>query len=368
MKAVCVRATTRGVGMGRGVRCAGVAMAAAAVGVCAPSAFADLPPYELVGSFTAPAGVWDVLPDGRLVTLTGASNPTVSVQDAINGSGYSALGEISTAAPIASFGASFLRVSPSGGTIAVGDNNFSPTASVYTFAFADLNTGSPAATQRFVTPNFDAAFGDDDTLFVTGADSGTFASGVYRLDLSSPATPAALVIDDLGGASAGIVVNDGVLYTGNGFDTAPGGSATGEVRAVELSALASGPVSFEAGMTPVAATLSAASLGFDPLGNLFVGGGDSFGMPQDLGYAAVIDGDAIAAALGGGGFTPGADLELSPASDPNALYTVRFNAATDELLVATGGVVYRYAIPAPGVVGVAFAALPMIARRRRRGA
>jgi hypothetical protein len=234
---------------------------------------------------------------------------------------------------------------------------------VYTFAVGDLDSSTP--TQRIVAPNFEAGFADDDTLYVTGADAATFASGVYEVDLAT--NTATLVVNDIGGASAGVAVRDGVLFTGNGFDTTAGGSDVGEVRAVELSALGNSPVSFESAMTPVADALSANSLGFDPLGNLLIGGGDSFGGSGDIGYAGVIDGDAIDAALAGAGFAPGPDLQLSPAPDQEVLYSLRFNEATDELLVNDGTTVFRYLIPAPGAASLLAIGGVVAMRRRRHG-
>jgi len=349
---------------------ASVVMSCAASGffasVGAGEAFGGLPAYGLVGQYTAPAGAFDVLPDGRLVALGGVDGRDVLVQDGVNVGSYSVVGSIDTAGAIASFGASFVRVSPDGDTLAVGDNNFGAGNSVYTFSLGDLGV-SPAPTERFVTPNFGAAWGDAGTLFVTGADPVSFESGVYRVDVAGGGVD--LVVEDIGGASGGVAVRDGVLFTGNGFDTDAGAgtSVTGEVRAVSLGDLSGGPVSFESGMTAVAEALSAQPLAFDPFGNLLVGGGDSFGGQSDAGYAGVIDGDAIAGALAGGGFMPGADLELDPIGSGGALYSVAFNDATGELLVVSGGTVFRYEIPSPGSALVLGVAGVFAAGRRRDG-
>ncbi len=321
-----------------------------------------VPPYTLVGSYTAPSGAFDILPDGRLAFIGGAGNE-VFIQDALNAGTYSLAGSIDAAGGIASFGASFFKVSPNGDTVAVGDNNFGANNSVYTFNLSSLGA-TPAPTQRFITPNFEAAWADATTLFVTGADSATFASGVTRVDTTGT-NPVELVINDIGGASAGIAIRDGVLYTGNGFDTNPTGSDVGEVRAVTLADLNAGPVSFESQMIPVADALSANSLGFDRFGNLLIGGGDTIG-GSDIGYAGVIDAGNISDALAGLGFTSGATLELDPVGTGTALYTLRFNTFTDELLVIGDGTVYRYAIPAPGTAILAGVAGLAASRRRRR--
>lgn len=321
---------------------------------------ASVPNYQLVGSFAAPDGRWDILPDGRLISIGGANGSDIFVQNSVNGSGYSVAGALSTAGGINSFGASFLRVSPGGGTVAVGDGNFDASASVYTFAMSDLGGSTP--TQRIVSPNYEGVFLDDGTLFVTGSDSATFANGVYRLDLTG--NTSTLVVHDFGGASAGIATDGTYLYTGNGFSFGSGSSVTGEVRAVLLGDVdGTGPlVSFESEMIPVARALSAGSLGFDGFGNFLIGGGDFLG---EADFAGVIAGSRIADALAGLGFTPGVDLALSPDPAFADFYSIRFNHATGELLVEANGTVYRY-IPSPSSAALlalgGFAAL----RRRRR--
>lgn len=337
-----------------------------ALGVCGSLAQAGVPNYQLVGSFAAPMGAWDILPDGRLISIGGAGGSEIFVQDVVNGSGYSLAGSLSTAGSINSFGASFLEVSPDGLTVAVGDGNFDASASVYMFELGALGVGT--ATQRIVTPNFSAAFADDSTLFVVGSDAATFANGVYRVDVTGGTST--LVIGDFGGASGGITTDGSFLYTGNGFDLAAGGSVTGEVRAVALGDLdGSGPlVSFEDDMIPVASALSGGSLGFDGLGNFLIGGGDAFG-GGDVDFAGVIAGARIADALGGLGFAPGVDLALSPDAAFASSYLIRWNEATGELLVSANGTVYRY-IPTPGTaLGSMMLLGCMVAgRRRRRGA
>ena len=82
-------------------------------------------------------------------------------------------------------------------------------------------------------------------------------------------------------------------------------------------------LSFETQGRAVADALSGASLGFDSLGNLLVGGGDFFGS-GDVGYAAIVDADAVAAALGGGPIAPdSAELRLTPRLATDS-YSLRF--------------------------------------------
>jgi hypothetical protein len=360
------RAGVAGLVVGVVLGCAGSDFVIGGEGV-GPAAYAAVPAYTLVGSYDAPSGAFGILPDGRLVSVGGVGGAEVFVQDSVNAGSYSVAGSLDVSGGIASFGASFVRVSPDGGTIAVGDNRFAADASVYTFAFGDLGGGS-VSTLRFEAPNFSAAWGDDSTLYVVGADATTFANGVYEVD-TGVGGGVELVIDDFGGASAGIAVRGGRLFTGNGFDNDPSsGSDIGEVRSVLLDDLSGGgAVSFEDGMTPVADALSASSLGFDPFGNLLVGGGDSLSGSGDFGYAGVVDGDRIDAALMGQGFSAGADLELDPLGTGEALYSIVFNGATEELLVVGGGTVFRYEVPAPGACGLLAAAGLMAVRRRRDG-
>lgn len=334
------------------------------VGVGASSASASVPNYQLVGSFSAPEGRWDILPDGRLISIGGANGSEIFVQDSVHGSGYSVAGALNTAGGINSFGASFLRVSPGGGTVAVGDGNFDASASVYSFALSDLGGSTP--TQRIVSPNFDGVFLNDGTLFVTGSDAATFANGVYRVDLTG--NTSTLVVNDFGGASGGIATDGAYLYTGNGFGFGTGSSVTGEVRAVALGDVdGSGAlVSFENEMIPVARALSAGSLGFDGFGNFLIGGGDGFS-GGEADFAGVIAGSRIADALAGLGFTPGVDLALSPDPAFADFYSIRFNHATGELLVAANGTVYRY-IPSPATGSMVLLGCLVAGRRRRRGA
>jgi len=346
------------------------ASATSAMLILGAAASAAAPAYTLIGSFPAPqgSGPIDVLPDGRLLALRGNN---LFVQSGPNTGSYSLLGSI-TPGLVSGFGASFLSVSPDGSTIAIGDGNFGPGSSVLTLPFASLNTAAPATPSVFVSDNFDAAWADNSTLFVAGA--GFSTTGVQRIDLNSGTV--AQVIDGLDGASGGIAINNGVLYTANGFDFSPGsGSQTGEVRAFNLSALTgpTAPLNFETQGIPVADALSGGSLGFDGLGNLLVGGGDSFGTPPDSGYFASIDSAAIQAALLGAGLAPdAAEFRGTPASSID-LYSAQWNAATGEVLVTftdgatfgPGGTVFRYAIPAPGVVCFGATWLAFASRRRR---
>lgn len=337
----------------------------------APTAAAAVPPYAQVGSFELPASTtaYDVLPDGRAVAVAGSD---IYLQDVASQSGFTRIGAVAPGL-ISSFGASFLRLSPDGSTIALGDNDFGPGATVLTLAFASLDTGSATMPAIWSSDNTDACWLDADTLVVSG--SGFAGTMVREIDLGTATSR--VLIENIDGASGGITSDGTYLYTANGFDFSPTGSNTGEVRAfslADIAALTPGTaLDFEAAGVPVADALSGASLGFDPYGNMLIGGGDAFGSPPDAGYAAVVDGASIAAALLGGPIAPdAAELRLTPRLASDSYFT-RFNAATNELLISyydnttfSGGLtVYRYAVPAPGMLIFTGTWFAFAARRRR---
>ncbi|MBX3357979.1 MAG: hypothetical protein KF745_06080 [Phycisphaeraceae bacterium] len=343
-----------------GVLCA--VLVAAVVTSLTPVASATLPPYSPVGSFALPSsGPFDLLPDGRVVRLDGSD---VWVQQAVNSSAYTRVGSVAPGV-ISSFGASFARISPDGQTLAIGDNNFGPGANVLLVAMSSLHTGVPTTPVAVASPNQEAAWSGNGSLYVSGFGA---APVVSRIDV--PSLSATTVISGSGawGASGGVAIADGRLYTSDGFNTAAGGAPTGNIRAFALSLLVGGtPVDFATGIL-VADALSGASLGFDAGGHLLVGGGDFFSGSDDFGYAAVIDSDAILAALAGGPVAPDAsELRLSPAGS-GAYYATQFNPVTGELLVVADGTAYRYAVPAPPAVFGLLAGFAALSTRRRRHA
>jgi hypothetical protein len=329
-----------------------VVAAAAGLGL-AGTAAATVPPYTQVGTFAAPAGgSWDLLPDGRVIGLLGN---TFSVESAPGAGDYTPIGSID-ASLLPAFGASFVRVSPDGSRIGVGDNG----ANVLIVRTADLTTGGPAPVVPIAAPNYQGAWASNSTLFVSGFGASPLVS---RID--ADALTSGVVVDHVRDGSGGVVSDGTHLYVGVGFDGAPGGGDTGLVRAFDLSSLGGAPLDFGAG-TPVADALSGDSLGFDALGNLLVGGGDFFAGSGDAGYGAVVDGDAIGAALAGGPLAPDdAELRLSPFG-AGAFYAVRFNSFTGELLISDGTTIARYRVPAPAPVGTLAFGGALAARRRRR--
>lgn len=359
------------------VACCARALGAAAVsvgfcaGALAPamSANAGVPSYSLIGSFELPAGagVWDVGADGRVVTLVGGD---IYRQDAPSTSAFTRVGSL-PAGEIPSFGAAFLRLSP-GGTLAIGNNTFGPGAAVLLLPMSALDPGAPTSPSRLDTAHTEADWAGDGTLFVSGSDfDGSF---VARLDVATGGVRR--VITGINGAAGGVTTDGAYLYAANGFGFG-GPSMTGEVRAVPLGTISgpsAPPVDFESAAIPVARALTGSSLGFDGAGNLLVGGGDYFGSSGDIGSCAVFDGEAVAAALAGGGIAPdSAARRLAPRAATDS-YFPRWSAATDELLVGyydnttfTGGTtIYRYAVPVPGAGSIVMAAVSLLVVRRRR--
>jgi hypothetical protein len=343
----------------------GVAASSAVVGFAllggAASAVAAVPTYALVGSFELPtgAGAFDVLPDGRLVTLLGSE---FHLQSGVNAGGFAKAGSVPSSF-INSFGASFIKASPDGSRFAVGDGNFGGTARVLFVDAASLNPAGDSAFTSVVTPNYDATWADSSTLLVTGA-SASFESVVSRV--GAVTLTSSTVLTGVGDGSGGVAVRNGRAYVGVGFDVAPGaGAETGDIRAFDLATLlgTATPIGFGTSGTLAARALSGGFLAFDGAGNLSVGGGDFSG---ESGFATVLDGSILDAALVGGPFATSANgLTLAPAG--NQFYSTAFNAATNEFLVRAFGddTVFRYAVPAPSV-GMMVLLSGLFAHRRRR--
>ncbi len=314
------------------------------------AARAQLPAYTLLGSYTLPAGAdaWDVGPDGRVLALVGSQ---IVRQSAPNASTYAPLGSL-PAGTVSSFGASFLRVN-SDGVLAIGDGNFGDSSRVHFVELPQLSTGAPTPTRSLLLGNFSAAW-NGSNLFVAGAGL-TGSPFVARVEYSDAAIPlsSSQVMSGIGGASGGVAISGPTLYTGVGFGG--GGFVAGDLRSFSVNALTVTDAVFPystGSLVPGSPIFSASPLATDPLGNLYVGDG-RFGTDAASGVVA-IDPDT------------GDRLTLAPAGG-NRNYGVNFNLASTELLVSTGGTVYRYAIPAPGLAGALMLAGVVTLGSRRRG-
>jgi len=309
-------------------------------------AHAGFAPYDdAFRSVSAPAvapGSFGVagaaLADGRLIAATGNS---FYVETSV-GSGLFDLAATFDATISDGSDPSFLSVSADGSTVALGAGFGRP---VVTFDSALLDGSSVISTSNasvFNVDHFAAAWADDTTLVVTNS------SGVESIDTVTGDTT--LLINDFDGASAGIAFDSaGALYTANGFDLAPGGTNTGEIRAFDPSEWADAPASFQNDGTFIAEILSGSPLHFDGAGNLIVAGGDG----ADSGYVGVYDIDA-------GELAP-----YDPEGSGTAFYSAFVNHATGELVVQNGSDWYVYAVPAPGALALASFSLIALGRRRR---
>ncbi|MCK4872481.1 MAG: hypothetical protein KAS72_07125 [Phycisphaerales bacterium] len=360
-----------------------------ASGICASTQASDYDSYFDTGERIAlpdiGAGSYatagDVLSDGRLIAVTGNS---VYVESAVGSGLFDILATFDPSQTAGSTDPAFVTVSPFGSRIAVGTGYGKPVA---VFGVDALGTpGAPTmltagtTADYFAIDHFDATWFDEQNLAITSGQYGS-DSVVTLLDTTSnPTSPAnPTIVAGIGGSPAGITFDaDGMLFTGNGF-TGSGPSETGYVKAFPESLWQQGLTGtapgFEDEGTYIADLLSAASLGFDIEGNLFVGGGDMFA--SDYGYFALINSDALSDALAG--------IDLIDIDDPADVrrfdpegsavvgsYAVRFNEITGELYggwadgYAPGAHVTWavYAIPAPGSAVMMIASLPFVRRRR----
>jgi len=329
---------------------AGLGLVFLATGVAGADDFGN---YTFAGSFALPAaGVYDVFPDGRLVTLDGAD---VYTETAVGSRSFTLLGTLPDAdmPDPAWSGPAFVSVSPDGGCIAVGNNggfNWN-NYQVGVFSISDLDG------DWFAADHYEAEWVDDANLALTAGTSSS--TGVTILDTTTdPTNPVnTTVITNIGGASAGLAFDtNGNLFTGNGFQFG-GPSDTGWIRAFPSTAwqaaLAGGPtIDFETDGTLIADLLAAGTLGFDTEGNLHVGGGDLYGGSGDYNYAGLVCSTALADALGGGGavnpLDPSQVRRFDPDPGASSVYDVNCNTVTGELYLRLGGTVYAYAVPEPG--------------------
>lgn len=247
--------------------------------------------------------MFDNLADGRLLLLStglpdpfGSSGvPELYVETAVGSRTWTSLGALNLpgGGSWPSFGGAFLSVSPDGSRVAVGDNSLG-TQHVGVFSTATLlSSGAPATSVNWYTaPHALGRWFDNRQLALS-----TFGK-VTMLDTDSPvAAPVNKdLITGIDGASSDVGFdNEGNLYTGNGFDTGPGGTTTGDVRAFAKdgpggwqNALAtSTPLNFLTSGSFFYHALSATSIEFDNEGNAFIGGSDFFGPSGDANYLAL---------------------------------------------------------------------------------
>ncbi len=334
------------------------------------SALADFfSEYSPAAAFQLPAGAttYDVGPDGRIVAMAGAN---VFLESASGSRSFAQLGT-PAGGDFSSFGPGFVRVSPNGTTLAIG-NGGGVSFSNYQVGVFDLAT---LGGDWINASHFDGTWLDDTNLALTAGVFGqpSFVSllDTTSSDLANPINP--VIVNNIGGASGGIAFDStGNLYTANGFATT-GPSETGAVNlfdnAAWLSAMnTANPLDFETEGVTVVDVLSGASLGFDSEGNLFVGGGE-FGGP-DVNFSALIRESAILDAMAGLGAADILDTNAVRRFDPDPLsdfntYDVGFNPVTSELYLRDGDTVFPFLVPEPATGLLGLFGLFLVLRRRR---
>jgi hypothetical protein len=322
--------------------------------------------YALTEDFELPVGayVFDVLPDGRLIAL---ADDEVLMETALGSRRFMTLGTLPSA-DIASFGPAFVRVSPDGSQLAVGNNGGA--------SFADFEVGVFDATTLsgtwFSAGHFDAEWADDRHLAITAGDF-VNPSYVSLLDTQStdpmnPSNP--VILTNIGGASAGVTFDEaGHLYTGNGFSTV-GPSGTGALKAFspgDWSLASRGtPLDFENSGVLIVDLLSAASLGFDAEGHMHVGGGDF--IAAETNFGGLVRDTAVQDALAGGGPVNPADANAVRRFDPDTenggnFYSINANPVTQELYLhdSSSSTVFVYSPTADAAPAASTTALAMMA-------
>lgn len=242
---------------------------------------------------------------GRMVAATGTK---VYLQDAVDSGSWTKVAET-----VDAMDASFIKVSPDGTTVALGQGYG---MDLLVFPLSLLTSGStPNLTNHASTTTFDsdtvkyydAAWADDTHLLINGGnwDAGAASTvGISCLDITSDANDPVNIISNTSypGASSGIAVDSSNnLIFGNGY-TYETTSATGELVMLPAADWWDGSAPKSSGL-PVAystadkfadSVLSAAYLGFDQEGNLHVGGGQFVsGTNTENGYAVLINKQVI---------------------------------------------------------------------------
>ena len=295
--------------------------------------------YGLLQTLTLPGsgGPVAAAPDGRLVTLSGS---TVYRETSAGSRTFSALGTLS-GADFSASGAAFVRVSPDGTKLAVGNGGGASFSSYKVGVFT-----LPALSGVWFSVNhFDGAWCNNRFLALS---AGTFGqpSAVIALDtaITSSSSPRTItLVNNIGGSSGGIAFDAARnLFTGNGYKGA-GPSETGAIhgfpRAQWRSVLSGGAaLDFETQGTEIAVLLSASPLQFDNGGNLLVGGGN-FGVDNPI---ALVRASAVARALSGGEPVDPDDSSSVRRFDPDSgnssnFYTVTTNPARAEFYVQDQG-------------------------------
>ena len=172
--------------------------------------------YSLTGSFELPqqSCVFDVLSDGRVIVLYLAD---VYVEDAVGAGTFTMHGTLPDADMPSGWPAAFIRVSPDGIKLAVGNNGGAePPWENFQVGIFDF----PALSgDWFEINHYDAEWFDDTHLAISAQGPGRTSIVTVLDTTSTPAAPVnPTVIENIGGASGGVTFDSaGNLYTGPGY-------------------------------------------------------------------------------------------------------------------------------------------------------
>jgi hypothetical protein len=322
-----------------------VAAGVGAASLLCGAALANVPPYSQTGLFTLPtaSSVFDVAADGRTIVVS--EDGTVRREVFPTTGSFAPIGSLPSGL-VPSFGAGFMKVSPDGAHLAVGDNG--TVNQMWIVPTAGLTTSGPTPVQSINVPNFDAAWTTNGRLYVNGSPNFGSQPSLYRVDVAGGTSTA--VVSGIGDGSGGVAARAGRVYTAIGYDASPGSPNAGLARSFDAATLdaATVPVAFSTGVLAAQAN-SGSSLGFDNGGDLIIAG---------AGGVAVFD------------LATSQRYDL-PGLSSLGFYSATWNAVTGEILVRDYGsaTVERYGIvPGPGSLAVlACAGSFGLARRGRRG-
>jgi len=212
---------------------------------------------------------------------------------------------VATLGPDETMDPCFIKISPDGSKIALGAGNYKP---LFVFDTTLLSVSAPPnlraapGVKIWQENTYDGAWRGNRYLFINaGADAG---SQIYAIDTNGTTGTPIPILPDIPGASAGLAFDAaGNLVTGIGYGY--GAAATGQLKiwtasSVDAALAGTGLAYTSTGKILIEGALSAASLGFDASGNLYVGGGDAFGSSGHYGYAGLVSAAAIQQVLAGG--------------------------------------------------------------------
>lgn len=278
----------------------------------------DGPAAELYSYFTAIDYFRGGTYDGRRLAATGTS---IYIESGVDTGSWTLVAEVDNPMDPA-----FLKISPSGGKVAIG---LGYDQDILVFNTSVLDPGTPqdpvdlsnsASVLTFEDiDHYDAAWAGEDYIVINGGDWVVYGqsaiSGVGVLDITDDINTPVVIVAYVPGASSGVAVDDNFnLVFGNGYDyDTTDISLTGELRVWPASTWWNSgtgtPVGNllnylgDEGIRIADQVLSSAHLGFDEEGNLHVGGGQFYGVPlptDENGYAVLINQKVVADALTNG--------------------------------------------------------------------